>query len=124
MAHFFKKKKVFSVAFCHFRCLMIQGVSTSLGNNLNVNRFIANRRIREQPKMRIPNPQKFWRKNEKYETSSKQRNQQIFFGWGGRHSSMVLSAPTILRPWVRIPSTPSMLFSICIIEIVTRKERK
>ena len=40
------------------------------------------------------------------------------------HISMVLSAPTILWPWVRIPSTPSMLFSICIIEIVTRKEQK
>ena len=40
---------------------------------------------------------------------------------GGRHSSMVLSAPTILGPRVRIPSTPSMLFSI-FIEIVTRKE--
>ena len=40
---------------------------------------------------------------------------------GGRHSSVVLSAPTILRPQVQIPSTPSMLFSICIIEIVLRK---
>ena len=29
---------------------------------------------------------------------------------GGRHSSVVSSAPTILRPRVRIPSTPSMLF--------------
>ena len=28
----------------------------------------------------------------------------------GRHSSMVLSAPTILRPRVRISSSPSMLF--------------
>ena len=44
-------------------------------------------------------------------------------GMGGHHSSMVLSAPTILRPRVRIPCTPSMLFSICI-EIVTRKEQK
>ena len=34
---------------------------------------------------------------------------------------VVLSAPTILRPRVRIPSTPSMLFSICI-EIVMIKE--
>ena len=42
---------------------------------------------------------------------------------GGRHSSMVLSAPTILRPRVQIPSTPSMLFSIGI-EIVIRKEQK
>ena len=31
-------------------------------------------------------------------------------GWGGRHSSVVSSAPTILRPRVRIPSTPSTLF--------------
>ena len=43
---------------------------------------------------------------------------------GGRHSSVVFSAPTILRPWDRIPSTPSMLFSICIIEIVQRKITK
>ena len=28
----------------------------------------------------------------------------------GRHSSVVLSVPTILRPRVRIPSSPSMLF--------------
>ena len=41
----------------------------------------------------------------------------------GRHSSVVSSAPTILWPRVRILSTPSMLFSICV-EIVTRKERK
>ena len=43
---------------------------------------------------------------------------------GGCHSSVVLSAPTILQPQVQIPSTPSMLFSICIIEIVMRKEQK
>ena len=42
---------------------------------------------------------------------------------GGRHYPVVSSVPTILRPWVQIPSTPSTLFSICI-EIVTRKERK
>ena len=36
------------------------------------------------------------------------------------HSFLVLSAPTILRPWVRITSTPSMLFSIFIIEIGTK----
>ena len=41
---------------------------------------------------------------------------------GGRHNSVVLSAPTILWPWVQIPSTPSMLFLICI-EIVARKEK-
>ena len=29
---------------------------------------------------------------------------------GGRLSSMVSSVPTILRPQVQIPSTPSMLF--------------
>ena len=46
------------------------------------------------------------------------------FSLGGRHSSVVSSAPTILRLRVQIPSTPSMLFLICIIEIVTRKERK
>ena len=45
------------------------------------------------------------------------------FPLGGCHSSMVSSAPTILRPWVQIPSTPSTLFSIYI-EIVIRKERK
>ena len=43
---------------------------------------------------------------------------------GGRHSSVVSSAPTILRPRVRFPSTPSMLLSICIIKIVSRKKRK
>ena len=35
---------------------------------------------------------------------------------GGRHSSVVWSALTILQPRVRIPSTPSMLYSIyCVI---------
>jgi len=34
--------------------------------------------------------------------------------------SMVSSVPTILRPRVRIPSTPFTLFSICIIEIVMK----
>ena len=37
---------------------------------------------------------------------------------------MVSSAPTIPRPQVLIPSTPSMLFSICTNEIVMRKGRK
>ena len=46
------------------------------------------------------------------------------FFWGGCNSSVVSSAPTILWPRVQIPSTSSMLFSICIFEIVTRKERK
>ena len=39
----------------------------------------------------------------------------------GRHSSVVLPAPTIM-PRVQIPSTPSILCSICIIEIVMRKD--
>ena len=43
---------------------------------------------------------------------------------GDHHSSVVSSAPTILRLQVQIPSTPCMLFSICIIEIVMRKGRK
>ena len=47
---------------------------------------------------------------------------------GSRHTSVVLSAPTILWPQVRIPSTPSTLlsfiaFSICIIVIVMRNGR-
>ena len=45
----------------------------------------------------------------------------------GRISSVVSSAPTILRPWVQIPSTPSMLLSICIVMLIdfgTRKGRK
>ena len=44
--------------------------------------------------------------------------------FNGRHSSVVLSASTILWQQVQIPSTPSTLFSICIIEIVIRKGRK
>ena len=45
---------------------------------------------------------------------------------GGRHSSVVSSAPTILQPRVQISSTPSMLFAIWIIEIEVgiRKGRK
>ena len=39
-------------------------------------------------------------------------------------SAVVLSTPTILRLRVQIPSTPSILFSICIIEIVMRNGRK
>ena len=36
--------------------------------------------------------------------------------WGCRHSSVVLSAPTILQSWVRVPSTPSMLLmSNCVL---------
>ena len=40
---------------------------------------------------------------------------------GGCHSSVVSSTPTILQPQFQIPSTPSMLFSICITEIVMRE---
>ena len=43
---------------------------------------------------------------------------------GGHHISLVLSVPTILQLRVRIPSTPSMLSSICIIVIVMRKDEK
>ena len=32
---------------------------------------------------------------------------------GGRQSSVDPSAPTILQPWARIPSTTSTLFSVC-----------
>ena len=42
----------------------------------------------------------------------------------GRHSSVVLSPPTIMRLWVQIPIIHSKLFSICIIEIEIRKGRK
>ena len=43
---------------------------------------------------------------------------------GSRHSSVVSSVPTIMWPRVQIPRTPSMLFLICIIDIVMRNERK
>ena len=43
---------------------------------------------------------------------------------GGHHSSVVSSAPTILRPRVCIPSTPSTLFSICIIQNCIEKITK
>ena len=49
---------------------------------------------------------------------------------GGHHGSVVLYAPTILWPQVRISSTPSTLFLIYIVEIITAietemtKERK
>ena len=36
---------------------------------------------------------------------------------GGRHSSVVLSAPTILWPRVRIPSTPSTLFKFVLLKL-------
>ena len=53
-----------------------------------------------------------------------QRNLAFNYILGGRHSSVVTSMATILRLQVRIPRSPSMLFSICIIEIVLRIERK
>ena len=49
---------------------------------------------------------------------------------GGSHSSVVLSAPTIMQPQVRIPCTQSILFSTCVvkmeavIDIGMIKERK
>ena len=43
---------------------------------------------------------------------------------GGRHSSVLLSARTILQPWVQIQSTSSTLFSTCIIEVGMRKGQK
>ena len=43
---------------------------------------------------------------------------------GGRHSSVVLSAPTILQPRALNTNHTIYAFSICIIEIVVRKERK
>ena len=36
---------------------------------------------------------------------------------GGHHSSVVSSAPTILQPRVRIPSTPSMLFQFVLLKL-------
>ena len=42
---------------------------------------------------------------------------------GGRHSSVVSSAPTILQPGFESQAHHLCFFSICI-EIVTRKERK
>ena len=39
--------------------------------------------------------------------------------WGGNHFSVVSSAPSILRSKFQIPSTPSMLCSIYIVEIKT-----
>ena len=40
---------------------------------------------------------------------------------GGRHSSVVSSAPTILQPWVWIPSTPSMLFQFVLLKLQWKK---
>ena len=44
------------------------------------------------------------------------------FNLGAAIAQWVLSS--ILAPRVRVPRAPSMLFSICVIEIVMRKERK
>ena len=41
----------------------------------------------------------------------------------GRHSSVVSSVLTIMWPRVQIPSTPFMLFSICIFVVGMRKGR-
>ena len=45
--------------------------------------------------------------------------QTYFFKFGRRHSTVVLSAPSILWPQVRIPSTPSMLFQFIMVKIET-----
>ena len=37
---------------------------------------------------------------------------------GCRYSSVDLSAPSIMPPWVRVPNTPTTLFSIYIVQIV------
>ena len=57
-------------------------------------------------------------------TGNKKVDLKVEAEWDGRQSSVVLPVPTILWPKVRIPSTISTLFSIGIIEIVTRKGRK
>ena len=43
---------------------------------------------------------------------------------GGQHSSVVSSAHTNLRPRVRIPSTPSTIFSIYIVETVIEMTKR
>ena len=43
---------------------------------------------------------------------------------GGCHSSLASSVPSILQSRVRIPSTPSTLFTIYIIDVKMRKECK
>ena len=66
-----------------------------------------------------------WYRNDQSNAATKRRHLILtaknYFWPGGRLSSVVLSAPTILWPWVQIPSKPSKLFSICIIEIVMRR---
>ena len=42
---------------------------------------------------------------------------------GCRHSSVDLSVPTILPPWVQIPSTPSMLLSFIVIVLYLSCEK-
>ena len=43
---------------------------------------------------------------------------------GGRHSSVVSFAPTILWPRVRIPSTPSMLFQFVFLKLYQENKQK
>ena len=47
---------------------------------------------------------------------AKEVRNNIFLGC--RHNSVDSSAPSILPPQVRVPSTPSMLFSIYIVQTV------
>ena len=59
------------------------------------------------------------RRHRKLISSATRKITKMIKELGGRHSSMVLSAPTILWPQVRIRSTPSILCSIFIVEIKT-----
>ena len=43
--------------------------------------------------------------------------------WGCCHSSVVSSLPIILRPWVQIPSTPSMLFQFLLLKLLLELEK-
>ena len=46
------------------------------------------------------------------------------FQWMGcRHSSVESSAPTILPPWVQVPSTPSMLLLFIVIVLYLSCEK-
>ena len=42
---------------------------------------------------------------------------------GSRHSSEVLSAPTILRPRVRIPNTPFVRFKFVLKKLLGEKDK-
>ena len=48
---------------------------------------------------------------------------KVFILQGSRHSSVDSSLPTILRPWVRFPSTPSTLFQFVLLKLLLRLEK-